>query len=182
MKSTRERAVLVLLVFACMVSGCYTVLKRSEDSRSRSETYPPYPFVLEITNYFYPGGASLSYYLTLERVVVTGTNPHPSAGTVELYSRNLDLEERDRWSDFISIFPVTELDAEYANRNVYDGMSQVFRFKLGSEERRISVINTQVEPLSRLCDEVNTLIPPEMAVGTMHPTVAERLRELQTSQ
>lgn len=179
MELMRELRALLLLVLGATLCGCYTVPTRSEENQGRRGAAPPYPFVLEIANYYYPGGASLSYYLTYDRVVVSGTNPHPSAGTVELYSRNLDLEERERWSDFISAFPVEELDTEYVNRSVYDGFSRLFHFRLGSEERRISVRNTHVEPLSRLCDEVDRLVPPEMAVGTMHPSVAERLKELQ---
>ncbi len=168
-----------LLVLGGTLCGCYTVLMRAEKNQSHRGADPPYPFVLEITNYYYPGGASLSYYLTYDRVVVTGTNPHPSAGTAELFSSHLDPEERERWSDFISDFPVQELDAEYVNRNVWDGFYRLFHFTLGWEEKRISVKNTHVEPLTRLCEEVNRLVPPEMAVGTMHPSVAERLKELQ---
>ena len=179
MKSIRNLSVLALLVLVGTVSGCYTVPMRAEKKDEPRGTEPPYPFMLEITNHFNLGGASLTYYLTYDKVMVSGTNPHPSAGTIDLYSRHLDPEESERWSDFISAFPVRELDAEYVNRNVWDGYSRRFLFKLGLEEIRISVVNTHVEPLARLCDEVNRLVPPEMAVGSMHLSVAERLKSLQ---
>ena len=179
MISMREFGVFSLVVLVCTLSGCYTVPMRTEKDEGRRGNDRAYPFVLEITNYYYPGAASLSYYLTYDRVVVTGTNPYAGPGTTELFSSHLDLEERNRWTDFISAFPVQDLDAEYVDPNVLDGFYRLFHFRVGWEERRISVSNTHVEPLSRLCEEVNRLVPPEMAVGTMHPSVAERLRELQ---
>lgn len=172
-------AFVVLGVAACQLSSCYTQSIGGRDTQPYPVRAVMHPFSLKVGQHFYPGGASMSYYLTYDTVAVEGTNPF-ARRTVELYSRHLEPEESERWMAFIETFPLDELETRYADLNVYDGFSRHFVFHTGFEEKEISVRNVRVETLWDLCREIDTLIPEELAIGTMHPSVADRLRDLQS--
>jgi hypothetical protein len=160
----RRRRILPLVLLVAALSGCYKVPIRSQRSDEYSTVHYPYPFELTITRHGRFGGGSRTYNLTYDEIVILRTDPLARHETTESYSRSLTYEESERLKRFMAVFPIHQLHEEYVNRNVYDGLSSVFHFRFGIEEKRISVINTSVEPLSRLCKEVNRLVPPELAL------------------
>lgn len=135
-----------------------TTLAHSADKKEYPKAKESYPFDVKVTDFYGAEGYGFDYYVSKEAVAVVLWDDFGSPKR-ELLNRPLTKEEARDWAKYWSQFDFKDLKDDYTDPNVFDGLQRDFTFKVGKEEKKVSVANVQVEKLVRLSQKINTIVP-----------------------
>lgn len=152
------------LVAAAVLAGCVG----AKEPSGRRDSYPlakeSYPYVVWVHTFEGVAGVGLDYYITHESVAIATHNDWGRPPR-EVYSRKLNGRERRRWREFLTSFPLDELEDTYEDLWIVDGLHVYFTCRLGEEEKEIALRNTRQDNLFELCDEIDKFLPEDMKIG-----------------
>lgn len=103
------------------------------------------------------------YHLNNDSIVVTkySTNADPAETPV---NRELTEKEKKNFNDFMSAFPLKDLNNSYSNDQVEGEMSFMFHIVIDGLKKDIYVYFRSQKNLKQLCDKIDDLIPQECKI------------------
>jgi hypothetical protein len=82
----------------------------------------------------------------------------------KIVNRKLTDKEKKNFMDFMSIFPLKDLNNSYSNDLVEGEMSYMFNLSVGSLKKDIYVYFKSQKNLKQLCDKIDDLLPQECKI------------------
>lgn len=121
-------------------------------------------FVLSVDNFYGVEGYTLHYDVSPKEARVRLTDDFGSPERV-LWQDKMSSQQANRASKCLCELPLNELENEYDNPNVCDGLQLTFRIQLENSAMRTIVLrNKYQKDLFAIVDLINQLVPGEYAI------------------
>jgi hypothetical protein len=157
-RTGEEMKALYSIILILLLSGCTTNIDRNGQSNKYPEAKSTYPYIVKVVNFNGAVGVGTNYYITYNSVIVVAWNDFNNSRK-EIIKRILTSSEKQDWSNFIQNFPFDELETEYIDPAIGDGLQRWFYFNIDEKTKEVVVKNINVKDLTLLCKKIKEITP-----------------------